>query len=152
MNLEPALTVPQERYRPHTDYAVCLICQKGPDSQRGPLQKLTSQGYPAFLYAVNNRKDEVSFRLESDVDTQSDFLAKNPMYHARCRSNYTNRKTVDQKKACLQSKRARRPPVTLQNWKVLKEQDRQPHKVSTTKTSASYVEKHAVPKETDVFF
>jgi hypothetical protein len=99
MNLEPAFTVPQKRCRPHTDYAVCLICQKGPDSQRGPLQKLTSQGYPAFLYAVNNRKDEVSFRLESDVDTQSDLLSKNPVYHARCRSNYTNRKTVDQKKS-----------------------------------------------------
>lgn len=61
-------------------------------------------------------------------------------------------KLLTRKKASLQSKRARRPPVALQNWKVLQEQDRQLHKVSTTKTSASYVEKHAVPKETDVFF
>ena len=86
-----------KRKRPDTNYAVCLICQKT-DSNAGPLQKLTDQGYPALLYAVINRKDDVSFRLENELEPQCDFLERNPVWHARCRAKYSNRKTVDQRK------------------------------------------------------
>ena len=87
-----------KRRRPNTNYDGCIICQKGADTHSGSMQKLTDHGYPALLYAVTNRKDEVSFRLQNEVEPQSDFLQKNPVCHARCRSKYTNRKTVDHRK------------------------------------------------------
>ena len=87
-----------KRRRPNTNYDDCIICQKGADTHSGSMQKLTDHGYPALLYAVTNRKDEVSFRLQNEVEPQSDFLQKNPVCHARCRSKYTNRKTVDHRK------------------------------------------------------
>lgn len=83
--------------RPVTNYTACLICQKT-ESIAGPLQKLTDQGYPAFLYAVANGKDDVSFRLENELEPQSAFLEKNPMWHTKCRAKHTNWKTVDQRK------------------------------------------------------
>jgi len=99
--MEPEFsTKPPKRTRPDTDYASCLICQKERAvSQFGPLQNLTDKGYPALLYAVTNRKDEVSFRLENELEPRHDFLKKNPVCHSKCRSKYTNRKTVDQKKS-----------------------------------------------------
>ena len=59
------------------------------------MQKLRDQGYPALLYAITNRKDDISFRLQNKVDPHSDFLEKNPVCLARYRSKYTNRKTAD---------------------------------------------------------
>ena len=54
----------------------CLICQNGADSHCRPMQKLTDQDYPELLYAITNRKDEISFRLQNKVDPHSDFLEK----------------------------------------------------------------------------
>ena len=42
-----------KRMRPDTDYDACLICQKGAYSHSRLMQKLTDQGYPALLYAMN---------------------------------------------------------------------------------------------------
>lgn len=96
--MEPEFSAMEpKRKQPDTSYAACLICQRT-DSNAGPLQKLTDQGYPALLYAVSNRKDDVSFRLRNDLEPQCDFLKRNPVWHTRCRAKYTNRKTVDQKK------------------------------------------------------
>ncbi len=49
--------------RPDTDYDACLICQKGTYSHSRLVQKLTNQSNPALLYAITNRKDEISFRI-----------------------------------------------------------------------------------------
>ena len=97
--MEPVFSSTEQpkRKRPDTFYTACLICQKT-DSKAGPLQKVTDQGYPALLYAVINRKDDVSFRLENELQPQCDFLERNPVWHTRCRAKYTNRKTVDQGK------------------------------------------------------
>ena len=57
------------------------------------MQKLTDQGYPALLYGITNRKDEISFRIR--WGPHSDFLEKNLVCLAQYRSKYTNRKTVD---------------------------------------------------------
>ena len=62
------------------------------------MSKLTNQGYSAFLYAITNRKDKISFRLQNEVDPHSDFPEKNPTCLARYRSKSTNRKIVDQRK------------------------------------------------------
>ena len=88
-----------KRRRPDADYEACLICQNGADCHSRPIQKLTDQGYLALLYAITNRKDDISFRIQNDVDPHSDFLEKNPVGLARYRSKYTNRKTVEQRKS-----------------------------------------------------
>ena len=69
--MEPVFSSTEQpkRKRPDTFYTACLICQKT-DSKAGPLQKVTDQGYPALLYAVINRKDDVSFRLENELQPQ----------------------------------------------------------------------------------
>ena len=60
--MEPGLLNKQpKKMRPDTDYDACLICQKGAYSHSRLMQKLTDQGYPALLYAITNRKDEISF-------------------------------------------------------------------------------------------
>ena len=41
----------------------CLICQNGAYSHSRLTQKLTDQGCHAFLYAITNRKDDISFRI-----------------------------------------------------------------------------------------
>ena len=62
--MEPGLLNKQpKKMRPDTDYDACLICQKGAYSHSRLMQKLTDQGYPALLYAITNRKDEISFRI-----------------------------------------------------------------------------------------
>ena len=95
--MEPEFTVKQlKRKRPLTNYAACVICQKI-DVSEGPLHNITNQGYPAILYATTNRKDEISFRLENDLESEQDFLKRNPVWHSRCHAKYTNRKSVDQK-------------------------------------------------------
>ena len=85
------------------DYDACLICQNGADRHSHPIEKLTDQGYLALLYAIINRKDEISFRLQNEVDPHSDFLEKNPVCLVRYRSKYTNHKTVDQGKASMRN-------------------------------------------------
>jgi len=95
--MEPAFTTnPQKRDRSHTDYACCFVCQKG--TEGGTLQKLTAKGYPAVLYAVENRQDDVSYRLRNDVTVEREFLEKNPVFHLRCRSTYTHRKNIATKR------------------------------------------------------
>ena len=54
-------------------------------------------------YAITSRKDDISFRLENEVDPDSDFLEKNPVCLVRYRSKYTNRKTVDKGKASMRN-------------------------------------------------
>ncbi len=96
--MEPEFSTKQlERKLLSTNYTVCIICQKT-DSDAGPLQKLTNHGYPSLLYAVTNRKDDVSYRLDNQLKAQCDFLGRNPLWHTQCRAEYTNRKTVDQKR------------------------------------------------------
>ena len=91
--MEPEFSIKHlKRKQRHTNYSACLICQKT-DSNAGPLQKLTDQVYPALQYAVANRHDDVSFRLENELDPQCAFLERNPVCHAKCRNKYTNRKT-----------------------------------------------------------
>lgn len=80
---------------PSRNYTLCIICQERiPDS----LQSLTIAGYDAFLYAVNNRGDDTAKRLLDDVKCKDNFLSKHPKYHIKCRSRYTNKKTVEQRK------------------------------------------------------
>lgn len=80
---------------PSTNYALCIVCQeRTPES----LQNLTNAGYDAFLYAVNNRGDDTAKRLLDDVKCKDIFLLMQPKYHTKCRSHYTNKKTVEQKK------------------------------------------------------
>ena len=52
-----------------------------------------------ILHAYASRKDEISFRLENEVDPDSDFLEKNPVCLVRYRSKYTNRKNCWQGKS-----------------------------------------------------
>ena len=85
------------------DYDACLIRQNGGDSHSRPIQKLTDEGYLARLYAITSRKDEISFRLENEVDPHSDSLEKNPVCLVRYRSKYTNHKTVDKGKASMRN-------------------------------------------------
>lgn len=80
-----------------TNYTACIICQIT-DSDAGPLQKVTNQGYPSLLYAVTNRKDDVSYRIDSELQPQCDFLGRNPLWHTKCCAKYTNCKTVNQKR------------------------------------------------------
>ena len=75
----------------------CIICQKT-NSDASPLQKRTNLGYPSLLYAVTNRRDDVSYRLDNELQTQCAFLGRNPLWHTKCRAKYINRKTVDQKR------------------------------------------------------
>ena len=63
------------------------------------MQKLTDQGYRALLYAITNRKDEISLRLQNEVDSHSDFLEKTLVCLARYRSKYIKHKTFDQRKS-----------------------------------------------------
>ena len=74
------------RRRPDTDYDACLICQKGAESHSRPMQKLPDKGYPALIFAITNRKDEISFRLQNEVDPHSDFLENNMVCLARYHS------------------------------------------------------------------
>ena len=76
------------RRRSDTDYDACLICQKGAESNSRPMQKLQDKGYPALIFAITNRKDEISIRLQNEVDPHSDFLENNIMvclarYHSK---------------------------------------------------------------------
>ena len=52
-----------KRMRPDTEYDACLVFQKGADSHSRLMQKLIDQGYPALLYAITKRKDEIAFRM-----------------------------------------------------------------------------------------
>ena len=93
--------VEPKRKRPDTNYAACLICQHT-DSNAGPLQKLTDQGYPALLYAVTNRKDDVSFRLVNKLEPQFEFLKRNPVWHTRCRAGCIPVRRSPFQRSCFQ--------------------------------------------------
>ena len=78
--MDPTLKpVKPKRRSTHTDYGSCLICQKGSDNDI--LHQLTDVGYPAFLYAVTNREDDVSFRLRNDIVKQSDCNSDTIKHH-----------------------------------------------------------------------
>ena len=68
------------------------------------MQKLTDKGYRALLYAITNGKDEISFRLQNEVDSHSDFLEKNLVCLARYRSKYTNHKLLTREKASMRNR------------------------------------------------
>ena len=71
------------------------------------MQKLADQGYTVLICAITNSKDEISFRLQNEVDPHSEFLKKNPVCLAQYRSKYTNHKTVDQRKSKFTKKNTR---------------------------------------------
>ena len=58
------------------------------------LQKMTEDGYGSLFYAVPNRLDDISFRLEKDVVEKLEFLAKAPKCHENCQSTYNNKKKL----------------------------------------------------------
>ena len=73
-----------------TNYNKCVICQvvkKGIN-----LQNVTELGYNSFLYALENRNDDVSQRLYEAVKEKDNFFAD-------CRNRYNNIKTVNKKEA-----------------------------------------------------
>ena len=79
-----------------TNYNKCVISQavkKGIN-----LQNVTELGYNSFLYALENRNDDVSQRLYEAVKEKDNFFANQPQWHADCRNRYNNSKTVKQKK------------------------------------------------------
>lgn len=83
-----------------TDYDLCIICQsKTPEL----LTSLTSAGYPTLLYAVLNRSDDVTRCLMKDIENMDFFLENHPQYHNDCYRQYTNKKTVHQKRAKVQA-------------------------------------------------
>ena len=86
-------TVSKKRISPHTDYTHCIICQA---PSQASLQILTEKGYQALVFAVEKRNDSVAHRLSEPV-TNNTLLSYNPMYHAKCRNSYINRKTVELK-------------------------------------------------------
>lgn len=57
--MDAALALGPKKDEPDLHFSKCLLCQHGPNKE--PLQRLTEQGYPALLYAVENREDDVSF-------------------------------------------------------------------------------------------
>lgn len=155
--MEPEFSTKQlERKLLSTNYTACIICQKT-DSDAGPLQKLTNHGYPSLLYAVTNRKDDVSYRLDNQLKAQCDFLGRNPLWHTQCRAKYTNRKTVDQKR-----KKVEKPEGTSFEAELNPEPDNsrpnkkkhgcQCHSPSNTRKSASFVEEHTRPGGIDHSF
>ena len=78
-----------------TDYSKCVICQK---ETAESLQRITEKGYGSLVYAVNNRSDDISCRLSTDILYKEEFLSISPKCHSDCRNQYTNKKTVEQKK------------------------------------------------------
>ena len=89
------MATPKKRKLVGTDYNLCVICQK---SSSKTLHNLTEKGLPALAYAVNNRVDDVSERLKNAISNGvQSFLSILPKYHPRCRSLYTNKKSVFQK-------------------------------------------------------
>ena len=73
--MEPDFSIKHlNRRRLDTYYDACRICHKGADSHSRPMQKLTDQGYPSLLRAITIIKDNVSLRLQNEVEPQSDFL------------------------------------------------------------------------------
>ena len=83
----------RKRCSHHTHFTQCIICQ-APSKER--LQRLTEKGYPALAFAVQKRDDSVARRLCKAV-VYNTLLSNNPLYHAKCRNAYTNRKTIQQK-------------------------------------------------------
>lgn len=80
----------KKRSRPHTDYSRCIFCQQ---ITQETVQRLSEQGYPTLLTAIQKRDDDTAFRLENDVASgPSKFLLQNPLCHAKCRNAYTNKK------------------------------------------------------------
>ena len=155
--MEPEFSIKQpKRIRPDTDYSACQLCQKGADSKSGPLHKVTAQGYHSLLYAVINRRDEISFRLESDVEPQSAFLEKNPVCHARCRSSSQTAKQLIRKKNSQNMKIAsplwENTQLKLAAVDLYSQLALQCHLPSFTNRNVLFVEKHAILKEIDHFF
>ena len=79
------------------DYDACLICQHGADRNSRPMQKLTSQGYPALIYAITNRKDGISFKLQNEVDPQAQTFWKRIRSVSHGIAPYTNRNNCDER-------------------------------------------------------
>ena len=52
------LTVTSKRKRPHTDFKLCIYCQKSNDTGV-KLHNMTEDGYGSLFYAVQNRDDDI---------------------------------------------------------------------------------------------
>lgn len=65
---------------------MCIICQ---ESSSETVQKLTRQGHPTLLGAVSLKFDEISNLLKKEITNEDNFMARNPVYHARCQRKYT---------------------------------------------------------------
>ena len=87
--MEPVISATKRRQQPSSDYTKCLICQSTEVSDK--LSRLTEKGLGTFLKVMESQKDDVYSRLWPEVQDTSDFLAKNPMCHRSCRSQYTHK-------------------------------------------------------------
>ena len=92
---EPVFSKPKQVIL-NTDFSKCLICQKDYISEPDPIFNLTELGYKSFKHAVETRTDEIAIRLSPEINDKSEFLKKLSKCHRKCRSNYTNIKTVRQ--------------------------------------------------------
>ena len=89
------MATPKKRKLVGTDYNLRVICQK---SSSETVHNLIEKSLPALAFAVNNRVDDASERLKDAISNGvQSFLSILPKYHPRCRSLYTNKKSVFQK-------------------------------------------------------
>ena len=98
------------------DYDACLICQNGADSHFRPTQKLTDQGYPALLYAITNRKDEISLRI-SLTPTQTFWKRIRSVLHGIAPSTLTAQLLTREKASIRNSKTLRSSTSQPVNYK-----------------------------------
>ena len=76
-----------------TDYSKCVICQKINPHEN--CSKLTERGLQSFQNAAENRRDNVFLRIKQDLQSNTLFLANNPVLHRTCRSAYTHKRELD---------------------------------------------------------
>lgn len=84
------------------DYSKCLICQIITD-EHGPQYKLTGRGFGTFKDAIETRKDCVYNRLWNDLQCTEEFLARKPVIHRNCRSDYTHKTNLAAKRLRTES-------------------------------------------------
>lgn len=78
---------------PELNFTKCILCQQ---NSKETVQSVTEEALDYLFEAVSTKSDDISLKLKYYTENKDLFLSKCPVYHARCRRNYT-RKAYKQK-------------------------------------------------------
>lgn len=83
----------KKKHRPFTNYSKCIICQK--DNYEDVLNNIQPDSFKGISQIIETHPDEVSIRLEPEIQCQQSFFKQIPKWHRKCRSRWTTQWNAD---------------------------------------------------------